>query len=191
MPTIYPFTFTARNFSTSEQTAGLLRPELEKGTITPHDFQAAVDFYPGGHRTYFFKGLAAGGAGFVAYDVLRPVRAKPRNILASIATLAGGGLLGLYFSFRAHLQFVNSLHDRAGFWRALENVNTLVGGPHIRPLGLPTGAERESTQEVGKEDIRWLDFFRISNDPMRSGKIFAARGDHNTVPAPDPSSTET
>lgn len=101
----------------------------------------------------------------MAYDILRPVRTKPRNVFASVATLIGGGLAGLYFSFRAHLQFVNSLQDRAGFWRALENVNALVGGPQIRPLGLPTGESNLETEEK----IRWLDFFRISNDPMKSG----------------------
>lgn len=45
-PIVYPLPYVETTFRTREQTEGLLRPELENGTISHHDFAAACDFYP-------------------------------------------------------------------------------------------------------------------------------------------------
>ena len=47
-----PFTWLQSNFNTRAQTEQLLRPELHDGLITQHDFDAAVDFFPGAQRYY-------------------------------------------------------------------------------------------------------------------------------------------
>lgn len=47
-----PLTWFESNFNTRAQTEQLLRPELHDGLITQHDFDAAVDFFPGPQRYY-------------------------------------------------------------------------------------------------------------------------------------------
>lgn len=39
-------------FKSRERAAELLRPDLESGLITQHDFETAVRFLPGPHRYY-------------------------------------------------------------------------------------------------------------------------------------------
>lgn len=47
-----PLTWLQSNFNTRANTEQLLRPELEHGIITQHDFDATVDFFPGPQRYY-------------------------------------------------------------------------------------------------------------------------------------------
>jgi len=47
-----PLTWLESNFNTRPRTEQLLRPELDDGLITQHDFNAAVDFFPGAQRYY-------------------------------------------------------------------------------------------------------------------------------------------
>ena len=47
-----PFPWLESTFNTRSRTEQLLRPELENGLITQHDFDAAVDFFPGAQRYY-------------------------------------------------------------------------------------------------------------------------------------------
>lgn len=51
-PVPIPLTWLERSFSTRSRTEQLLRPELDDGVITQHDFDAAVDFFPGAQRYY-------------------------------------------------------------------------------------------------------------------------------------------
>jgi hypothetical protein len=47
-----PLTWLESTFNTRSRTEQLLRPELENGVITQHDFDTAVDFFPGVQRYY-------------------------------------------------------------------------------------------------------------------------------------------
>lgn len=47
-----PLTWLESNFNTRAHTEHLLRPELHDGLISQHDFDAAVDFFPGAQRYY-------------------------------------------------------------------------------------------------------------------------------------------
>jgi len=47
-----PLIWLESTFNTRSRTEQLLRPELENGLITQHDFDAAVDFYPSAQRYY-------------------------------------------------------------------------------------------------------------------------------------------
>jgi hypothetical protein len=40
------------HFNSRSRTEQLLRPELDNGVITQHDFDAAVDFFPSAQRYY-------------------------------------------------------------------------------------------------------------------------------------------
>jgi hypothetical protein len=51
-PVPIPLSWLENNFNTRSRTEQLLRPELEDGVITRHDFDAAVDFFPGPQRYY-------------------------------------------------------------------------------------------------------------------------------------------
>ena len=51
-PRVPPLTWLESNFNTRANTEQLLRPELHDGLITQHDFDAAVDFFPGAQRYY-------------------------------------------------------------------------------------------------------------------------------------------
>jgi len=47
-----PLIWLESNFNTRSRTEQFLRPELENGIITQHDFDAAVDFFPSTQRYY-------------------------------------------------------------------------------------------------------------------------------------------
>jgi len=47
-----PLTWLESTFNTRARTEQLLSPELHDGLITQHDFEAAVDFFPGAQRYY-------------------------------------------------------------------------------------------------------------------------------------------
>ena len=47
-----PLTWLQSSFDTRARTEQLLSPELHDGTITQHDFDATVDFFPGAQRYY-------------------------------------------------------------------------------------------------------------------------------------------
>ncbi|KAA1467934.1 hypothetical protein DENSPDRAFT_926975 [Dentipellis sp. KUC8613] len=143
-PSVYPLPWLEGTFYSRARTEALLRPELENGTITPHDFNAAVDFYPRSHRHWPIAGMFIGGAGALLFE--RAFRRPKLN-------LGRWGALGMFSSFtglvvgqikraQAHRDFVTSLENRTGFFRALENVNARTGGR--RPLGLPTEDSHES-----------------------------------------------
>lgn len=51
-PVPIPLAWFESNFNTRSRTEQLLRPELHNGLITQHDFDTAVDFFPGSQRYY-------------------------------------------------------------------------------------------------------------------------------------------
>ena len=46
----YPVAWLDETFSSRQRTEALLRPDLDSGIITEHDFRLATTFLPGYHR---------------------------------------------------------------------------------------------------------------------------------------------
>ncbi|TFY71484.1 hypothetical protein EVG20_g1511 [Dentipellis fragilis] len=150
-PTVYyPLPWLEGTFSSRNRTDSLLRPELENGTITLHDFNAAVDFYPRSHRYWPVRAmtrLPASSRPDAPRRLPLPLDRRPK------VNLGRWGALGMFSSFtglvvgqikraQAHRDFVASLENRTGFFRALENVNVRTGGR--TPLGLPIEDSHDS-----------------------------------------------
>lgn len=53
-----PLTWLESTFDTRSRTEQLLRPELDDGVITQHDFDAAVNFFPSPQRYYSVRHLS-------------------------------------------------------------------------------------------------------------------------------------
>ncbi|TFY79046.1 hypothetical protein EWM64_g4968 [Hericium alpestre] len=51
-PVVYPVPWLEGTFTSRDRTEALLKPELENGTITYHDYESATSFYPGMHKYY-------------------------------------------------------------------------------------------------------------------------------------------
>lgn len=49
-PTVYPIQWLDTTFHSRAKTEQLLRPELEAGLVSEHDFNLASSFLPGYHR---------------------------------------------------------------------------------------------------------------------------------------------
>lgn len=148
---------TFRNRTTAEQ---LLRPDLDSGLITSHDFHLASAFLPGNHRywpvrtflpqrvvmrevlmyallfrsfrQYGCAAVASGGAAAYGRLYRKPPMSLNRSML--LATLAGfcGSVYGQFRRAKAHWTFTQELDDPVAFTQALENVNKRTGG--VRPL---------------------------------------------------------
>ncbi|THH18412.1 hypothetical protein EW146_g2566 [Bondarzewia mesenterica] len=135
---VYPIPWFRETFTSRARAEELLRPELENGTITQHDFDAAATFYPS-HKSRYMPVLFGmlGATSVLAYGQF--FRRPPMSITRMSSSGAIASVIGvLYGQVRiaeAHRDFVGSLDNRSGFFRALENVNIRTGGQ--RPLGLP------------------------------------------------------
>ncbi|KAL7285204.1 hypothetical protein ACG7TL_000297 [Trametes sanguinea] len=113
-------------FSSRQQAEQLLRPDLESGLLTPHDYQLAVSFLPGPVRYLPYLHTAAWGAlaGLAVYRFKPKVR-FPTTIVGVSA--ASGYGIGLVHYIRQHKNFARQLQDREAFLIALDNVNRRIG----------------------------------------------------------------
>ncbi|KAI8981273.1 hypothetical protein BD414DRAFT_538086 [Trametes punicea] len=113
-------------FSSRAKTEQLLRPDLESGLLTPHDYQLAVSFLPGPVRYLPYVHTIACGAlaGLAVYRFKRKVR-FPTAIVGFSA--ASGYGIGLVHYFHEHRKFARELQDREAFLLVLDNVNRRLG----------------------------------------------------------------
>ncbi|KAM5530800.1 hypothetical protein V8D89_015541 [Ganoderma adspersum] len=104
----------------------LLRPDLESGLLSQHDFSLAVTFLPGYHRylPYVHTALWGGLAGLALSRFRSRVR-FPTTIVG-VSAVSGYGF-GLFHYFRQHRKFAQQLDDRQAFLLVLENVNKRLG----------------------------------------------------------------
>ncbi|KAL4253211.1 hypothetical protein ABKN59_004725 [Abortiporus biennis] len=118
-------------FPSRGQAEQLLKPDLESGLITQHDFNMAVTFFPG------------------------PQRYMPTvfGTIFSGSLLAGifGTFYGNFRRAKMHYRFVTSLTNPEGFNQALENVNRRLG--NVEPLGWSLPGIRDAENEKGPEGV--------------------------------------
>ncbi|KZT05968.1 uncharacterized protein LAESUDRAFT_701470 [Laetiporus sulphureus 93-53] len=139
----YPIQWLDTTFNSPSRAQELLRPDLESGLITPHDYQLATTFLPGSHRYWPHMYAAVGSgmtAGYVRY-LRRPPMSLGRTTL--LATVSGffGAVYGQICRAEAHFAFSEMLDDPVAFSQALENVNKRMGG--VRPLGWTLARAKE------------------------------------------------
>ncbi|KAI0051673.1 hypothetical protein FA95DRAFT_1675707 [Auriscalpium vulgare] len=148
---VYPVPWIESTFNSRARTEELLRPELDDGTITQRDFDAARDFYSNIRSYHYYAtlyGIAGSTAAFAYGATRRPPMSWGRMSFLGAFMSAGGVVYGMVRRANAHQSFVSALEDRPGFFRALEHVNARTGGP--LPLGLPT--ESSPGRRVGNPE---------------------------------------
>ncbi|KAH9837134.1 uncharacterized protein C8Q71DRAFT_756910 [Rhodofomes roseus] len=147
---VHPIQWLDSTFSSRARTEELLRPDLEAGLITPHDYSLATTFLPASHRYWPYVYSVAGSAALGGY--LRFYRKPPASINRTtlFATFAGfaGAAWGHFRRAEAHATFTSLLDDPVTFSQALENVNRRTGG--VRPLGWTLQRAREIAR---REDV--------------------------------------
>ncbi|KAH9937082.1 uncharacterized protein B0H18DRAFT_1112965 [Fomitopsis serialis] len=143
----YPIQWLDSTFNSRARAEELLRPDLESGLITPHDYQLATTFLPGSHRYWpVLCVLPRGERRRGSVPTLLPQTARvtePHNTLR----YCGGFLGAVWGQFRradTHATFAKLLDDPVAFSQALENVNRRTGG--VRPLGWTLQRAREVAQ---------------------------------------------
>jgi hypothetical protein len=140
-----PLTWLESNFNTRPQTEHLLRPELHNGLISQHDFDAAVDFFPGPQRYYSVRypfssflvliplsqiaGGIVGTLSIIIYGQFIRRTPIPINRIASLAAVAsaGGVIGGTFVRANAHADFFRNLDNRPAFFQAIDNIQSRLG----------------------------------------------------------------
>ncbi|KAI0734516.1 hypothetical protein C8Q72DRAFT_806581 [Fomitopsis betulina] len=145
----YPVEWLDNTFRSRARAEELLRPDLESGLITPHDFHLATQFLPAQHRYWPSLFAVGGSAGAAVYSRYLRKPPAPLNRVALLATVGGffGASWGQFRRAEAHVTFQKLLEDPVSFSQALENVNRRTGG--TRPLGWTLQRAREVTQREG------------------------------------------
>jgi len=147
-------------FSSKSKAEQLLRPELENGTLSLHDYDLAVRFLPGYHRHWPVLYAVTATTAAAAYGKLRrhPWTVARTSVVTGLIGFVGI-TYGQFRRARAHWIFTQSLDDPEGFMQVLQNVNTRTGG--VKPLGftLPNvrrvaGAMSTSTESSGIDVVQ-------------------------------------
>ncbi|GJE87628.1 hypothetical protein PsYK624_037110 [Phanerochaete sordida] len=117
-------------FKTRARSEELLRPELENGVISQHDYELATQFLPGYHRYYPYIDGGVATSLTTAYGTFyrKPRWPQPRLVLFGSIAYVVGAFAGQLRRASAHLNFVKTLDDRAAFFHALQNVHRRLGG---------------------------------------------------------------
>ncbi|KAI0307718.1 hypothetical protein B0F90DRAFT_1813134 [Multifurca ochricompacta] len=148
-----PLAWLESTFKTRSHTEQLLRPELDNGLITQHDFDAAVHFIPGVQRYYSIAGGILGTLSIVLYGHLLRRPPLPINRIASLAAFAsaGGVIGGTVVRANAHADFFRGLDDRAAFFQALDNIQTRLSEKtaSLHPASSYPSPENESYEVLG------------------------------------------
>ncbi|KAH9950498.1 hypothetical protein B0H21DRAFT_819296 [Amylocystis lapponica] len=130
----YPIQWLDATFRTRQNTEQLLRPDLDSGLITEHDFHLASTFLPGNHRYWpnAFGLLTSGAvAGYGVFSKRSRWTVRRTTILGVVAGVCGT-VYGQFRRAKAHWTFTQQLDDPVAFTQALENVNQRTGG--VKPL---------------------------------------------------------
>ncbi|EPQ60720.1 hypothetical protein GLOTRDRAFT_135354 [Gloeophyllum trabeum ATCC 11539] len=154
----YPTRYLELVFKGRRRTEELLKPELENGNLTPHDYEQSTRFLGAPTQTGF--GLSGTLLPYVvgpfaarlpAFRNLRLVPVKVSTVAFFTGILGYG--VGEAYRIRSHIRFAKSLENPAGFERAVENVfHRIDGMPQVK-VRLPVEHRNRSDWGVGaKED---------------------------------------
>ncbi|KIP03123.1 hypothetical protein PHLGIDRAFT_130332 [Phlebiopsis gigantea 11061_1 CR5-6] len=118
-----------RTFPNGDRTKNLLRPDLESGLITQHDYNLAISFFPGPRLLPVKHGI---GGILLAGAYLFFVRKVPIGSMrywpaTGLGFWVGNGI-GLVRTADAHKTFVSQLDEREHFFQALNNVRMRTEG---------------------------------------------------------------
>lgn len=191
----YNIPWVEHTFANPTLTTQLLSKEREDGNISQRDYDVALRFLPGRHRYYGLLG------GLLATPIVlafrKPSWSQIRTYTLITGATVGGFTAGRALCLNAHVKFVKSLEDPAGFSRALENIQREIGsiiprGPEIvRPfeeaqdkraigtnettLTAPSSAPTSATSTKPKS--KWDDI-RAANTPVKSSLWDSVRESH-------------
>jgi hypothetical protein len=112
-----------RTFSRRKNAESLLGPELEKGNLTPRDYDALVAFVPGSRWKTDIVGLGLGAVIASAWTITK----RPNAFLVTAGGYCLGETLGRALRVNAHVKYLRSIEDVNGFSRAMENIKDKVG----------------------------------------------------------------
>ncbi|KAH9898009.1 hypothetical protein C8Q73DRAFT_683352 [Cubamyces lactineus] len=113
-------------FASRQKAEQLLRPDLENGLLTRHDYDLAVSFLPGPVRYLPYVHTAVWG-GLSALAVYRfKLKVRFPTTVVGVSAVTGYGV-GIVHYFREHRRFARQLQDREAFLLVLDNVNRRLG----------------------------------------------------------------
>ncbi|KAI0756609.1 hypothetical protein C8Q80DRAFT_1092079 [Daedaleopsis nitida] len=115
-------------FTSRQRTEQLLRPDLESGLLSQHDYNLAVSFLPGYHRYLPYIHTALWGAASGLFLLRYKARVRFPTTVVTVSAVSGYGA-GLFHYFHRHQAFARQLDDRQAFLLCLENVNERLGSP--------------------------------------------------------------
>ncbi|KAG6877639.1 hypothetical protein C0993_005348 [Termitomyces sp. T159_Od127] len=119
-PVNYNFFQVQRTLAGRHAAETFLAPEREAGNVSPHDYDAAVQFSAGPHRFYrLIGGLLALPVTFV---LRKPSWSPLRTYAFLVTSTLGGTLVGQTMTVFAHINFLRSLDNPAGFVQAIEHI---------------------------------------------------------------------
>ncbi|GBE78231.1 hypothetical protein BKA93DRAFT_793771 [Sparassis latifolia] len=126
----YPIQWLDATFRSRAKTEQLLRPDLESGLITEHDYHLASAFLPASHRywPYYYSILTGGTAAGYTRFYRKPPMSINRSVIISTVAAFLGSVYGQFRRAKAHWNFTKALDDPAAFSQALQNVNQRTGG---------------------------------------------------------------
>jgi len=184
-----PLTWLQSTFNTRSRTEQLLRPELENGLITQHDFDSAVDFFPGPQRYYSIAGGVIGTLSILVFGELIRRPPLPINRIASLAAVAsaGGVIGGTVVRANAHADFFRTLDNRPAFFQAVDNIRSRLGE---KPSG-----QRAASSAHPDSDTENLELGDSANNSSGWGEhipINRTAVEHTHIPSPtQPSQRKT
>ncbi|EKM83803.1 hypothetical protein AGABI1DRAFT_110405 [Agaricus bisporus var. burnettii JB137-S8] len=121
----YNVRWVTRTFSSRAKVEALLGPEHSAGSISSHDYDAALSFFPGFHNYY---GIILSTATLAAVYVFRkPSWSRLRFWGVATGTSFGSLALGNALTLKSHFDFVRSLNNPAGFAEAMERIQKQSG----------------------------------------------------------------
>ncbi|KAG6897344.1 hypothetical protein C0992_002270 [Termitomyces sp. T32_za158] len=109
-----------RTLADRHSTETLLAPEREAGNVSPHDYEAAVQFSQGPHR--FYRLIGAFLAVPIAFAFRKPSWSPTRTYAFLVTSTLGGSLAGQALMLSAHINFLRSLENPSGFVQAIDNI---------------------------------------------------------------------
>ncbi|KAF9532018.1 hypothetical protein CPB83DRAFT_848196 [Crepidotus variabilis] len=143
-------------FSSRAVTEELLSPERESGNLTDHDYHQAVEFLSSAPLLKFRPLLASLLFGSTAVIGLRLRKPKWSHWHSAgvISTMAVTGyFLGSFQKLSAHVRYLHSLQDPAGYAEAIRNIETRIGitngqtrGPSISLIEKPQARSTDDSE---------------------------------------------
>ncbi|KAF7311114.1 hypothetical protein HMN09_00655600 [Mycena chlorophos] len=111
-------------FSSPARTAELLQPEVDNAILARADYERLTKFYPTRYERLYYPMICGPALGFF-------LRSRGKSRQSAITAGIGGtlclALTAMVYQSWTLIQFANSIEDKPGFMRAMENIQQKVG----------------------------------------------------------------